>query len=33
MKAAKMSRWVIFGFAGIEAVFLAWFVLHVLGRG
>lgn len=33
MKAERMTRWFVVGFAGIEAVFLTWVVLHLLGRG
>ncbi len=32
MKVDRMTRWLIFGFAGIEAVLLTWSVLHILGR-
>jgi len=33
MKTNKLSRWVILGLAGVEAVFLMLYVLHTLGRG
>ena len=26
MKAERMAKWLVAGFAGIEAVFLTWFV-------
>lgn len=32
MKVDRMFRLVLVGLAGIEAIFLTWFVLKVLGR-
>lgn len=32
MQAERMTKWLVVGFAGIEAAFLTWLVLLVLGR-
>lgn len=32
MKLQGVARWMVVGFAGVEAVGLVWFVLNTLGR-